>query len=103
MSFCAKCGRERNGDARFCGTCGAEFSDSAATGDSPAASAGDTLAAGSTADATRIDRPAEPSDPFASWYQPQGTPAGGFGAGDTDEHWQPTQTVGQGANQAPGY
>ena len=25
MNFCAKCGRERSGDARFCGGCGTEL------------------------------------------------------------------------------
>ncbi len=36
MNFCAKCGRERSGDARYCGGCGTEFAaDSAAAGTPP--------------------------------------------------------------------
>src|SRR5579859_689351 len=36
MNFCAKCGRERSGDARYCGGCGTEFAaDSTAAGTPP--------------------------------------------------------------------
>ena len=36
MNFCAKCGRERSGDALYCGGCGTEFAAaSAAAGTSP--------------------------------------------------------------------
>jgi hypothetical protein len=40
MNFCAKCGRERPGDARYCGGCGTEFE--AASAAAPAASTDDS-------------------------------------------------------------
>jgi hypothetical protein len=97
MSFCANCGRQHSGTARFCPTCGAEFSDAQA---GAAEGAGSTELAGPAqpADVTRRDavagdthiegpgpRPGQP-DPFASWYQGGPAAAGGW--------QQPTQTVG---------
>jgi hypothetical protein len=101
MSFCAKCGRRRDGDARYCGGCGAEFDQAAdeAEADEAAAPAGLTRTdlpdgapqADLAADVTRADGA---PDPFAAWYQPEAPrmPAGGLrdGAG---EQWQPTETV----------
>ncbi len=82
MSFCASCGRQRNGTARFCAGCGTEFSET-----SPAGQAGPE-------GATRTDVPADvtradPPDPFAAWYASpeQAGPSG------SDSNWQPTQTV----------
>jgi hypothetical protein len=80
MSFCASCGRQREGSARFCGGCGTEFTDPA-----PAHSDVDR-----PADA-RVEPPAAQTDPFASWYQ-QEAPA-------AETNWQPTQTV----RPAPSY
>lgn len=95
MSFCASCGRQRSGTARFCSGCGAEFGDvTAASGDQepPAADRADP-------GATRLEPPAPQTDPFASWYQQQPS-AGRADAGST---WQPTQTVHAGPTQPPGY
>ena len=82
MSFCASCGRQRNGTQPFCGGCGARFSDPPAETDDrgPAADAApDDLPAGVTrtdvdAGVTRVEPPTAAPDPFASWYQqePQG-------------------------------
>ena len=94
MGFCASCGRQRDGDARFCAGCGAEFTEPA-----PAADATRT-------EPVRDGAPAEETDPFASWYQrePQPAPAGqnpgGQGAGG--QNWEVTQTVGPGSGQPPG-
>ena len=103
MNFCAKCGRERSGDARYCGGCGTEFAadaaaavipptDDSAEGDpQPTATADWAPPADATRverqpDATMIDRPgsadsaraatpaAEP-DPFAAWFAPDGRAA----------------------------
>lgn len=100
MSFCATCGRLREGTARFCGGCGTEYAE--ASDDEAAA----------PPDATRLDLAASvpgdggadaKPDPFASWYQPQTpqAPPGGprDGAG---EQWQPTETV-QASPRAAGY
>jgi hypothetical protein len=100
MNFCAKCGRERSGDARYCGGCGTEFAaDTVAAGTPPADDSADqdpqptaTADWAPPADATRverqpdvtmIDRPggaadsaraATPApaepDPFAAWFAP---------------------------------
>jgi hypothetical protein len=100
MNFCAKCGRERSGDARYCGGCGTEFAaDTAAaitppTDDSAGADPQPSATAdwAPPADATRIERPpdvtmidrpggaadsaraATPAsaepDPFAAWFAP---------------------------------
>ena len=117
MSFCASCGRQRNGTASFCAGCGAEFTD---LPDSPAASAPSSTPDDHwppTGDATRMDLhpeapeaghtdpPAAEPDPFAAWYSPRGQSggapeAGGYGA---DAQWQQTQTVGRAPTQAAGY
>jgi hypothetical protein len=100
MNFCAKCGRERSGDARYCGGCGTEFAadtaaavtpptdDSADADPQPSATADWAPPADATRverqpDATMIDRPggaassaraATPApaepDPFAAWFAP---------------------------------
>jgi hypothetical protein len=99
-SYCASCGRQRDDTARFCPGCGTEFSDQpapaadAATRDSPADMAPAEVAPGET----RVEPPANRTDPFASWYQP-GAPAGDDDAGST---WQPTETV-NGAQGQRGY
>ena len=108
MSFCASCGRQRSGTARFCGGCGAEFTDSPdAAGDQvPAAAdaAPDDLPRDATRmdvvpEVTRVEPPTAKTDPFASWYQrePQGARNG------ADSTWQPTQTVQATPTQAAGY
>lgn len=89
-SYCARCGRERDGTLQYCGGCGAAFTeDSAAPGaqGTPA----DATHADPAFDNTRTDQPAGAPDPFASWYQPQ-QPGGALPA-DADGTWQPTQTV----------
>ncbi len=87
MSICGTCGRERGDDDRFCGTCGAEYTDSPDATDSPMAGS-----------VTRIERPAEQSDPFASWYQPPGRLPEGTG-----QQYQPTQTVPPTPPRQPAY
>jgi len=94
MTLCANCGRPRDGDARFCGTCGTEYSDS------PPPVSLDPAHGAPVGDVTRIDRPADRTDPFASWYRPQ--EQAGVVGDDHDEHWQPTETVRSGPAQ-PGY
>ena len=74
-SYCARCGRERDGTLQYCGGCGAAFTeDSAAPGaqGTPA----DATRADPAFDNTRTDQPAAAPDPFASWYQPQQPRAG---------------------------
>ncbi|HEX9042066.1 MAG TPA: hypothetical protein VF838_13720 [Trebonia sp.] len=92
-SYCATCGRQRNGTARFCDGCGAEFTDASPAPGDRGAVAG-AAPADPAFDATRTDQPAAQPDPFASWYQPQ-QPGGPRGAvpDDADGTWQPTQTV----------
>jgi hypothetical protein len=98
MSFCANCGRQRDGTTRFCAGCGTEFADAASPAEPTAgrkagpgtASSGDPSG---PEGATRTDVPADvtradPPDPFASWYQPPPQ-----GAQSDDGNWQPTQTV----------
>jgi cell division septation protein DedD len=106
MSFCASCGRQRNGTARFCGGCGAEFSDSlAGSGDqeSPAAPAPhdpprDAARMDAIPDLTRVEPPTVPPDTFASWYQqPPGV------SNEADSTLQPTQTVNAARPQPPGH
>jgi len=80
MSLCASCGRERNGAGRFCSGCGAEFRDP-------------TTADEAVPGDTRVEPPAVPPDPFASWYQRQPQVA----RADAAATWQPTQAV----NAAP--
>jgi hypothetical protein len=121
MSFCANCGRPRDGAARFCADCGTEL-----TGTTPVAEnqaedrapqdpapedraledpAPEELAsAGSQADATLIDSraaaPGEHTDPFASWYRPE-QQAGA--ATSPSPAYGPTQTVGVGSGSPGGY
>jgi hypothetical protein len=126
MSFCATCGRQRNGTAQFCGGCGTEFSDppdapaasvtSAAPGDGRTQPANITHLEGLPAGVTRMDldpaapgavhpdpAPAEP-DPFADWYSPPASAAAAGAAGyGAEGQWQPTETVRGGATQATGY
>jgi hypothetical protein len=94
MSFCASCGRQRDGTSRFCGTCGTEFADSPASSDDQESSQAD---AAPLPDLTRIQPPADQPDPFASWYKPQGA-RNGDGA-----TWQPTDTVLATPPQPTGY
>jgi hypothetical protein len=105
MNFCAKCGRERSGDARYCGGCGTEFAAAPAPAVTPPTddTAGGVLPPSATAEAqvpadatrierqpdvTMIDRPrsaaesaraATPAkaepDPFAAWFAPDAPPA----------------------------
>jgi hypothetical protein len=89
MSFCASCGRQRVGTARFCGGCGAEFSDLPDAGDQGQP----------PAEAAPHDPSTAPPDPFASWYQ-QKPPGSGNDAGST---WEPTQTVQTTPTQPAGY
>ena len=104
MNFCAKCGRERSGDARYCGGCGTEFAAAPAAAVTPPTddTAGGVLPPSATAEAqvpadatrierqpdvTMIDRPrsaaesaraATPAkaepDPFAAWFAPDAPP-----------------------------
>jgi hypothetical protein len=108
MSFCASCGRQRSGTARFCGGCGAEFTDSPdAAGDQVPAAAdaaphdvpGDATRMDVVHEVTRVEPPTAKTDPFASWYQrePQGARNG------ADSTWQPTHTVQATPTQAAGY
>lgn len=113
MSFCTKCGRQRNGAARFCGGCGTEFTDPVPVpidqeppaadapppGDAASDAASDATPPGPAADATRLDMdpgvtrvepPAAAADPFPSWYR-QEPPAAG--RQEDDMAWQPTQTA----------
>ena len=87
MSFCASCGRQRNGTQPFCGGCGARFSDPPAETDDrgPAADAApDDLPADVTstdvdAGVTRVEPPTAAPDPFASWYQQEPNSSGPSG------------------------
>ena len=81
MNFCAKCGRERSGDARYCGGCGTEFAAASAaavtppTDDSAARSAAVTTAEAQADSATAEpaqDQPAEPT----GWEPTPATAAG---------------------------
>ncbi|HEY5399706.1 MAG TPA: hypothetical protein VIL16_30405, partial [Trebonia sp.] len=84
MNFCAKCGRERSGDARYCGGCGTEFAAAPAAAATPPAddSGGGDAQPPATAEAQAVtppadeperpDSPAEPAEP-AGWELP--TPA----------------------------
>jgi hypothetical protein len=125
MSFCANCGRQRSGTARFCGGCGAEYSDSpdeaagaatsSAPGDPGTQPADVTHLEGPPAGVTRLDLhpeagqaahtdpPAAEPDPFANWYSPAAQDGGAPGAAGypAGGQWQPTQTVG--GTQATGY
>lgn len=93
MSFCASCGRQRNGTARFCGGCGAEFGDSPAAADNQGSPVSGGTPGDPPRDATRMDVMPEVTkvepDPFASWYQRQPQETGN----DPNATWEPTQTV----------
>lgn len=96
MSFCVKCGRQRNGSARFCGGCGAEFK-AAAPARSDQLSPSDDVSPpvdGTRLDVdpgvTRVEPPTPQTGSYGSWYRPE-APGGGQ---DADVNWQQTQTVG---------
>ena len=99
-SYCATCGRQRNGTEVFCAGCGAEFTgardgqEAPAADEPPAVPLPDPTRADPVFGAASRDQPAAGPDPFASWYQPQ-RPGGAEGpvAASLDETWQPTQTV----------
>jgi hypothetical protein len=86
MNFCAKCGRERSGDALYCGGCGTELpADSAAAvtppaddsggGDpQPSATAEAQAAIGLAEAPERRDPPAEPTHEPTQWELPRSTP-----------------------------
>ena len=57
MNFCAKCGRERSGDARYCGGCGTEFAAAAAA----AAPTGDDSAGGDPQRSATVEAQAGPT------------------------------------------
>jgi hypothetical protein len=101
MSFCATCGRQRNGTGRFCAGCGAEFTEPPPAAENPAVEnrAMDDQAPAADAGVTRVEPPTAPPDPFSSWYQPA-PPAVGNDAGST---WRPTETVNATPAQAAGY
>jgi hypothetical protein len=105
MSFCASCGRQRNGTQPFCAGCGAEFSDHPGGTDDRVVPAADAAPHDLPADVTRTDvdagvtraePPAAEPDPFASWYQrgPQGARS------NADSTRQQTETVGAAPAQA---
>ncbi len=86
-SYCARCGRERDGALQYCGGCGAAFTEE------PAAPGAQGTPADPAFDQTRTVQPAAP-DPFASWYQPQQPDSARRAVSDDpDGTWQPTQTV----------
>src|SRR5580698_4196993 len=68
MNFCAKCGRERSGDARYCGGCGTEFAAApaaAATAPADDDSAGGDPQPSATVEAQAAPEAAEPWEPPA--------------------------------------
>ncbi len=91
MNFCAKCGRERSGDARYCGGCGTEFAAASADADTPPTddSAGGDPQPSVTVEAQwRVLRRCHGWDPPAEahsigqirpWEPPSGTPPGWSG------------------------
>jgi hypothetical protein len=99
MSFCASCGRQRSGTARFCGDCGAEFTDPATGTDAEESPSHDATRLAVDPAVTRVEPPAAQTDPFASWYQQENPPA----RQDADTNWQPTQTVQATPTQAAGH
>ena len=101
MSFCASCGRQRDDTSRFCGGCGMEFGDTSVASDGKGSAEGMTRTDAAPG-ATRVEPPAEHTDPFASWYykEPENSRS------DAGSTWQPTQTVlptppPQGSGQSP--
>lgn len=108
MSFCATCGRQRNGSARFCGGCGTEFSDPAparSDQESPSEDAArpslpvDTTLLDVDPGVTRVEPPAHQTESLTPWYRPEAPGA----SPDADRNWQPTQTVRAAPTQAAGY
>jgi hypothetical protein len=99
MSFCASCGRQRSGTARFCGGCGAEFTDSTDGPDAQEAPSHDATSLDLDPGVTRVEPPAAQTDPFASWYQQQAPPV----SQGAETNWQPTQTVQATPTQAAGH
>ena len=99
MSFCASCGRQRSGTARFCGGCGAEFSDSTDSPDAQEAPSHDATSLDLDPGVTRVEPPAAQTDPFASWYQQEAPPV----RQGADTNWQPTQTVQATPTEAAGH
>jgi len=99
MSFCASCGRQRSGTARFCGDCGAEFSDPAVETDGAESPSHDAARLDVDPGVTRVEPPAAQTDPFASWYQQEAPPV----RQGADTNWQPTQTVQATPTQAAGH
>ena len=99
MSFCASCGRQRSGTARFCGTCGTEFSDPPADQDDQESPPAGAARSDVLPDLTFIEPPADQPNPFASWYQQKSQPVGN----EAETTWQPTQTVNASPTQGAGY
>jgi hypothetical protein len=65
MNFCAKCGRERSGDARYCGGCGTEYAAApaaAATAPTDDDSAGGDPQPSATVEAQAAPAPAEEAE-----------------------------------------
>jgi hypothetical protein len=116
MSFCANCGRPRDGAARFCADCGRELTGTAPAEENQAedrapedpaledAAPEDRAYEGSQADATLIDSRAaasgEHTDPFASWYRPEQQDGA---ATSPSPAYGPTQAVGVGSGSPGGY
>ena len=98
MSFCASCGRQRSGTARFCDGCGAELADPVTGTDAEESPSHDATRLAVDPGVTRVEPPAAQTDPFASWYQ-QEAPAP---RQDAETNWQPTQTVQATPTQAAG-
>ena len=59
MNFCAKCGRERSGDARYCGGCGTELA--AAPAAAAAAPTDDDSAGGDPQPSATVEAQAAPA------------------------------------------
>ena len=99
MSFCASCGRQRSGTARFCGGCGAEFGDPGADPDAQGPPSHEATRLDVDPGDTRVEPPAAQTDPFASWYQREAPAV----RQETDSNWQPTRTVQAAPTQAAGH
>jgi hypothetical protein len=111
MNFCATCGRQRTGDARFCDDCGTAFAPAAAAAPSAAPQPStpppaddptrwdppvDATRAEQQPDATRLDpagTPATPAaaepDPFASWFAADPPEGKAPKRNDPPGQWQP--------------
>jgi len=70
MNFCAKCGRERSGDARYCGGCGTEFA--AAPAAAATAPTDDDSAGGDPQPPAAVEAQAapEPAEEAERWEPP---------------------------------